>query len=394
MGVQQIAKHPILIAGAGIGGLSAAIALSMRGIASHVLERRDTFAEEGAGIQIGPNGMRILAKLGVADRLAHLTARPDSIAVLNGKTGRELTRLPLGAWIETRHGAPYCTAHRQDLHTALLEKAQSLPAITITTGAGVAGFQNEAGGVRVALTNGASLTGPALIAADGIWSSTRKTMAPETAVRFVNKLAYRSVVPAAEFPTGLNRNNVHAWLMPGAHAVHYPVRNGETAMVVVIDGRENSQSWSTAASRDELDPHFARFPRELRELAEAAPSWRKWALYQAPPLAAMNKDRIALLGDAAHPVLPFLAQGAVMALEDAAAIASALAAHLGNPQQALQLYSEKRIARVTRVQHASQENGSIYHLDGALAFARNAVLRTLPPALLMKRYDWLYGSSG
>ena len=228
-----------VIAGGGIGGLATALALARSGIASHVCERRAVFPEEGAGIQIGPNGARILRALGVADLLQDRVATPDALSVRDGATGRELTRLPLGAWIAERHGAPYWTAHRRDLHTALHLRAEAEPLITLETGVEILKFENSVGGIRAIGAIGQVLTPSILIAADGLWSALRDQIAGDGGASpvFVGKAAFRTVVGADRLPASLVANAVHIWLAPGAHAVHYPVNAGRDIALVVISRR-------------------------------------------------------------------------------------------------------------------------------------------------------------
>lgn len=385
-------RDAVLIAGGGIGGLAAALALARKGIASHVLERRPDFTEEGAGIQIGPNGTRILQDIGVAGALREHVAAPDGLQVRDALNAHSLARLPFGSWIAERQGAPYWTAHRRDLHNALLETAKHEPLITLQTGAAVESAEQTAAGVVVCLSGGARLAGLALIAADGLWSAIRSQMFGTQAPRPAGKSAYRTVVPAASLPEGLAGNDVHIWLTEGAHVVHYPVRAGaEHAFVVIFDEPKATSGWSAPVEPAFVRARAHRLCPSLRVLLEAGEHWRMWSLHELPMPRVWVQGRVALLGDAAHPVLPFLAQGAVLALEDSAILANELAASLEAPSLGLQRYEDKRRARALRVQAASRRNGRIYHLGGLMAVARNQVLASTPPTLLMRQYDWLYG---
>ncbi|MEQ1715818.1 MAG: FAD-dependent monooxygenase [Hyphomicrobium sp.] len=386
------ADRPILIAGGGIGGLAAALALAKRGIASHVLERRDAYSEEGAGIQIGPNGTRILMDIGASDALRTRAAVPDALQVCDAVSGAPMTRLPLGEWIAARHGAPYWTAHRQDLHSALLEIARTHPAITLSTGATVEGAEQQPGGVIAALADGRRLESGALIAADGLWSPVRTKLFDPAQPRAVGKSAYRSVVAIDALPKGLAVNDVHIWLTAGAHIVHYPVRGGqELAIVAIFDEPRQAAGWSTAVEAAFVRTRAAKLASPIRTLFDAANTWKLWSLQALAMPARWTQGHIALLGDAAHPVLPFLAQGAVLALEDASVLSAEIAGADGAMAAALQRYGEMRRGRALRVQSASRRNGRIYHLNGLMAAARDSVLRRAPPALIMKQYDWLYG---
>ncbi|MGO4682058.1 FAD-dependent monooxygenase [Hyphomicrobium sp. 2TAF46] len=383
-----------IVAGAGIGGLAAAIALAERGIDVLVCERRSEFPEEGAGIQIGPNGSRILRDLGVAKFLETKVAHPDALSVRDGATGRELTQLPLGSWIAERHGAPYWTAHRRDLHVALRARAEAEPRITISRGTGIVSFENRGDGIRATAANGETFDATLLVAADGLWSGLREQFggSRKTDLIPVGKTAFRSVVPAENLPPELVPNAVHIWLSPGAHVVHYPVNGGQDiALVVIADDVARVEGWDSPIVADVVKAKVGTFAKPLRALVNSADNWRNWSLYRMQQLAHWTSGRAALLGDAAHPVLPFLAQGAVMALEDAITLANAISARDGDIEPALGEYERARHARVAKVAEASERNGRIYHMKGASALARNTAMRMAPPARVMSGFDWLYG---
>ena len=385
-------RDTVLIAGGGIGGLAVAVALARKGIPSCVFERRAEFSEEGAGIQIGPNGTRVLQDIGVAGALSGLAAVPDGLQVRDAISAHGLARLPFGSWIAERHGAPYWTAHRRDLHGALLATARQERLVTLQTGAAVESAEQDPAGVTATLATGERLEGAVLIAADGLWSPLREKVFEGAAPRPAGKSAYRTVVPAAALPDGLAHNDVHIWLTEGAHVVHYPVRGGsEHAFVVIFDEPNATSGWSAPVEPAFVRARAHRLSPSLRVLLEAGEAWRMWSLHELLMPRAWVKGRIALLGDAAHPVLPFLAQGAVLALEDATVLANELAAAGSSPSSGLQRYEDKRRARALRVQAASRRNGRIYHLGGFMASARNRVLASAPPAMLMRQYDWLYG---
>jgi salicylate hydroxylase len=382
----------VAIAGGGIGGLATALALARRGIESRVYERRQEFPEEGAGIQIGPNGTRILRDLGVADLLHSGVAVPDCLSVRDGATARELTRLPLGTWIAERHGSPYWTAHRKDLHTALRTRAETEPLITLKTGVEIVSFINESDNVHAVGSKGEVLSASVLIAADGLWSGLRQYVTAGSAPKPVGKSAFRSVVSAERLSPELTPNAVHIWLAPGAHAIHYPVNGGhDIALVVIADDASRDTGWDAPAPADAVHEKIRDFAPPLRTLIAGARDWRHWSLCSMPPLAHWTAGRVALLGDAAHPVLPFLAQGAVLALEDAVTLAAHLSATEGGVEASLRDYERSRRQRVLRVAEASQRNGRIYHMRGATALARNTAMRIRPPTGVMAGFDWMYG---
>lgn len=383
---------PVLIAGGGIGGLSTALALARSGIASHVIERRPVFHEEGAGIQLGPNGTRILQQLGVADALRARVGEPESLSVRDGASGAELARMPLGEWIAARHGAPYWVAHRKDLHAVLADAARANPLISLSLGFSASQVASNDARVCVANDAGEAHFGSALIAADGVWSGLRTKLIDDSKPRFSGKSAVRSVIAREELPTDFLRNEVTIWLFPQAHVVHYPVSGGrELAIIVVLDDSRHDTDWSAPVAPDWVAQNMPDSAAPLQALIRCAPAWKRWSLQSLPVPAEWTRGRIALLGDAAHPVMPFFAQGAVMALEDAVVVADALALRPDDVPQALRSYQRIRRPRVVKVADASRNNGRIYHLGGASAVARNLVLRCAPPERLMARYDWLYG---
>lgn len=385
-------SEPVLIAGGGIGGLAAAIALAQRDIPSLVLERRAAFQEEGAGIQLGPNGTRILQHLGIAEVLRPHVGVPDGIRVRDGGSGAELAYLPLGTWIKARHGAPYWVAHRQDLHAALLEVASAEPRITLTTDFAVSEVATDDSRAAVATETGRTHTGRALVGADGLWSAVRERVFHTAAPRFAGKCAARSVVPLAHLPPQLRAQEVGIWLFADAHVVHYPVSGGANlAIVAIVDDPHAEPGWSAPIPPTWVEERLPPRANLLRDLIAAPSTWRKWALHLLAPTFGWTEGRVALLGDAAHPVVPFLAQGGVLALEDAFVLAATLHASGDDVIAALKRYEQMRRPRALRVAEASRQNGRIYHLSGPLRAARDLALRTIPSSLMMARYDWLYG---
>ena len=385
-------KHPILIAGGGIAGLSLALGLARQGSASHILERRQAFSEAGAGIQISPNAVRALDVLGLRAALEPKAGRPREIHVHAGASGRIVQRLPLGDWIESRHGAPYLVAHRQDLQAVLLNAAQRQPLINITTGFEVARFAEATGIVRVHNHAGGVIECRALVGADGILSAIRSQLHPGSAPRFAGRTAARAVLSAESVSGLIDPTVTGVWLAPDSHVVHYPVRGGrEIALVVIRTEDWAERGWSAPLSADALLGSLAAYAPVLREALGHAPEWRRWALFEAPALPNWSHGPVTLIGDAAHPILPFLAQGGALALEDAVTLALRLAEHRDDPAAAFRAHEHQRRLRTTAIARAAKRNGQIYHLGALRGYIRDAGLRLLPPERIMAGYDWIYG---
>lgn len=382
---------PILIAGGGIGGLALALALARTGRTSIVLEQRESFATVGAGIQLGPNGVRMLQHLGVAEALRPLVGVPDAVRVHDGRTGRVVADLPLGGWIAARHGAPYWVAHRADLAATLAAAAAAEPRVALRPGFALDSFAEAGDCIQARSLGGETAAGAALVGADGLWSRVRRNVCPGLVPRFAGATATRAVMPVAEagaLPTSV----VGLWLTPGVHVVHYPVRAGAEIAVVVIAAEDwRGEDWDAEADRAMLLGQLGSFHASLARVLARVASWRKWALHGLPPLPTWSAGRVTLMGDAAHPMLPYLAQGGVLALEDAVVLADCIAAHPGDEPGAFRAFEAGRRARARRVQAASLRQGRIYHMRPPLSWAREAVLRSVPGSRLMAGYDWLYG---
>ncbi len=335
--------------------------------------------------------MHVLRRLGVAEALYPLVGEPDAVRVHDGGTAHHLASLPLGKWIAARHGAPYWVAHRGDLAATLRAAAAAEPRIALRLGFTVATLSQREDGVAVCAAGGETVAGGALVGADGLWSSTRQAVDPTSAPQFAGATATRTVMPAGEAGI-LAGSVVGLWLTPGVHVVHYPVRAGAEVAVVVIAAEDwRGQGWEAEADRSVLIARLGGLHASLAGALARVPHWRKWALYRLPTLPAWSAGRVTLIGDAAHPTLPYLAQGGVLALEDALVLADCLAAHPSDEPAAFRSFEEKRRRRARRVQAASLRQGRIYHLPPQLSWMRDAVLRATPGSWLMTGYDWLYG---
>lgn len=389
-------QQPVLIAGAGIAGLTLGLALSRKGIPSRILERRAEPGEVGAGIQLGPNAMGVLARLGIAQVIEKFAGRPEAIEVADGLSGRRLARLPLGAAIEQRHGAPYRVMHRADLHGALLSACREADGIDIVTGFEVESWAEFASrGVTVSASGGRTAEGSVLVGADGLWSAVRRRLFPDASLIYSGKMAARTVIAAEDAGQRFTASVTGVWIARDAHVVHYPVRSGrEIAAVVIIDEARPREGWGGEITADAVLARVAHFSPEVLAFLRRGSDWRSWSLYDPIPLEDWSRGRIVLIGDAAHPILPFLAQGGAMAIEDAETLATLIAIAPENPSAAFPRFERLRRDRVIRVQGASRDNGVIFHLGGPMGIARNLTLAAVPGAMLMRRYDWLYGWKG
>ncbi len=384
----------VIIAGAGIGGLSAALMLAQSGFRVTLLEQAGQLSEAGAGIQLSPNATRILIALGLGERLRADAFVPEAIAIKTA-AGSKLARIPLGEEAEHRFSAPYWAIHRADLQAALLDAVRANPDIVLRLGTKVEDFIEHTKGLSVACRQGvlaADEQGIALIGADGLWSAVRVRLG-QFEPEFRKRTAWRALIPTDAVEEEFRTPEVQLWLGRKAHVVHYPVKSGKLINVVAIVNDKWAQpGWSADGAREELLAHFSAWSWALpvREFLAVPERWQKWALHDLAPLEQWGKGRVTLLGDAAHPMLPFLAQGAAMAIEDAAVLADSLASMPDEPAAALRRYERARRKRTARVQKAARGNGRVYHLTAAESVFRNLFLRLASGKMLLRRYDWLY----
>jgi len=383
-----------VIAGAGIGGLSVALSLARVGWRVSLYEKAKVLEESGAGLQLSPNASAILRNLGVLEHLTPFALRPEAIRIRRARDGATLALMPLES-AEKRWGAPYLVVHRADLQRALLETVAREGNITLQTGAAIAGFAPSSGGVAVAIAQGAvrlKVAGDCLIGADGLRSIVRQRLHGD-ALRFSGRTAWRATIEAARVPVAMRQKETNLWLGRKAHLVHYPLRGGAIVNVVAIVDEDfypdEKEFWSSPGEPGFLEARFVRWDKTARDLLRAAFAWQKWPLADRNPAASFVAGRVALMGDAAHPMLPFLAQGAAQAIEDAGVLGEVLARGQ-NIEAGLLAYQEKRLPRAVRVQKESRRQATIYHLGGPAAFLRDAALRALGPEKMLVRYDWLY----
>jgi salicylate hydroxylase len=401
----------LLIAGGGIGGLAAGFAAAQAGWDVQLFERAPAFTEVGAGVQLGPNVTRILNEWGLSDALKEVAACPEALHARSVTSGAVLSTLPLGAAMQARYGAPYVSVHRADLHALLLQAAQS-QGVVLQTNTTVLKAEQALEGVTVHAQCGAMhprYSGQALVVADGVWSPLRQQLLQDGPPTYSGHLAYRALVPQAQLPQHLRTQNATVWMGALAHVVVYPVRGGDFLNVVCLveahaDGvdAEAIKSWTAhktpAQTQQDLHTALRDACTPLRALIDACHGlgpWQLWPLCARPPMQGafqQAQGRMALLGDAAHPMLPYLAQGAGMAIEDAAELGAQLT-HCTSAQvpQRLAAYAQARWQRNARVQARAIRNGRIFHATGPLRWGRDLGLR-MAGARLMDT-PWLYGDN-
>jgi salicylate hydroxylase len=394
------ASRTIFVAGAGIGGLTASLALARQGFRVVLLEKAERLQEVGAGLQLSPNASRVLIDLGLRSRLAARAVVPEAISLMNAQSGREITRLPLGEAAALHAGAPYWVIHRADLQAALQAGVNDNPDIDLRLGCQFEDVAPHARGLTVVHRRG-DLREPelalALVGADGIWSSVRNQLFPQVQPRFSGQIAWRGTIDVGQLPRELTSRRVQLWMGAKSHLVVYPIAGGrQINLVAVLPGTWNSPGWNAPAAPSELKNAFAEagWPGPARMMIGAVDDWKKWALFTLPDGGEWTEGAIALLGDAVHAMLPFAAQGAAMAIEDAAVLAKCLGEAGGENAAgiaaALRRYARLRRARVARVQRAAGQQGLIYHLRGPAAFARDLAIKAMGPGRVLARQNWIY----
>jgi salicylate hydroxylase len=387
-------EQAMVIVGGGIGGLAAALAAARAGWPVKLLEQAAAFSEVGAGIQLGPNVVRVLESWGLGDALRGVAAYPQRLEVRNALTAQTLGVLPLGARTVARYGAAYATVARTDLHGLLLQAVQAHP-VELHLSTTLKWLQDEPQGVQLQTSLDHTWTAPLLVGADGLWSHVRQQLLPHAQPRATGHLAFRAMVKQSALPEMARSQVVTAWLGPRFHAVQYPVRGGEWLnVVVIVQGQVagDPTSWDHSANAQELRARLAHAQAPLLDLIHAIDDWRLWPLYDREPMASATEQaqgRIALLGDAAHPMRPYLAQGAGMAIEDAQQLVASLQAHASDVPAALAHYAQTRWQRNARVQARAIRNGEIFHLHGPMRLGRDVALKLLGRHLL--DVPWLYG---
>lgn len=386
-------KRKVLIAGAGLGGLTAALALLRDGHDVQVFEQAGRLGEVGAGLQLSANATRVLAQLGVDDAVRAVASVPAGKQVRLWNTGQTWKLFDLGQQSIAEYGHPYYTLYRPDLHGVLVDAVRALQSDAIVLGARAAGFDSSAAGVTLTLEDGRRFQGDLLVGADGVHSRIRQALFGQDAPSFSGCMAWRGVIPAARLPEHLRVPIGTNWVGPGGHVIHYPLRRGELVNFVGVVERSDwtVESWTAAGSVEECQRDFPGWNEDVHTLIRCIQQPFKWALMVREPLQQWTRGRVTLLGDACHPTLPFLAQGAAMAIEDGAMLARCLR-ETADPQHALRRYEDARVERTTRIVQGSAANTKRFH-NPALASAEGAVAyvnREWNEARVRERYHWLF----
>ena len=382
---------PVIVAGGGIGGLAAALALVRQGFLVKVLEQSAEIGEIGAGIQLGPNAFHAFDALGVGDKARARSVFTDALVMHDALDERLVGRIPTGEAFRSRFGNPYAAIHRVDVHKSLLEGSQESGRVEFLTSTTVARVEQDDASVTVYDQHGTAHRGIALVAADGVRSVVRNQYVGDPP-RVSGHVVYRAVVDQADFPEDLRWNAASIWVGPNYHLVHYPLRGGEQYNVVVTFHSRKQEEWGvTEGSHEEVQSYFTDTCPRAQRLINLPKSWKRWATADREPIGQWCFGRATLLGDAAHPTLQYLAQGACMALEDAVTLGEALRVSGNEFPAAAALYQRSRVARTARIVLSSREMGRIYHAKGVERLVRNDLWKGRTPERFYDAMEWLYG---
>lgn len=391
-----MADPTIVIAGGGIGGLSAALGLSLKGFDVVVLEKASEFGEIGAGIQLGPNAFHALDYFGVGAAARAKAVYVDMLRLMDAVDGEEIIHIPLDEPFRERFGNPYAVIHRADLHGVLLDACRERANVDLRVNAEAETYAHEDDGVSVSLANGERVNGAVLIGADGLWSNIRRGVVGDGAPRVSGHSTYRSVIPLDKMPEGLRWNAATLWAGPKCHIVHYPLSDWKYFNLVVTYHNDAPEPVAgQPVPKDEVRKGFAHIHESARQIIEIGNDWRLWVLCDRDPVENWVDGRVALLGDAAHPMMQYYAQGACMAMEDAVCLSHSLDGHRDDLAAGLVAYQDQRLVRTARVQLGARAIGDhVNHAEGMHARVRNAILRGMSTEECYDRLAWLYGSTG
>ncbi len=393
---EQNRARPVLIAGGGIGGLATAIGLAHKGIRSIVLEKAATLGEIGAGIQLGPNAFHAFDFLGVGEAARSMAVYIDQLRLMDALTAQEITHVDLGEAFRTRFGNPYAVVHRGDLHGVFLKGCQAHPLVELRVNSEVSGYDQDGTSVSARLASGERVSGSLLIGADGLWSNVRKQVVGDGAPRVSGHTTYRSVIPVEQMPEDLRWNAATLWAGPKCHLVHYPLSGWKLFNLVVTCHNDAPEPVAgKPVSETEVMQGFRHIHERAQSIIRHGRDWKLWVLCDRDPVERWIDGRVALLGDAAHPMLQYFAQGACMALEDAVCLSHCLGQQASDFTDSLEAYAAQRVVRTARVQLQSRAIGEhIYHPAGAHATVRDAIMRAKTSEDWYDDLAWLYGGTG
>ncbi|MDD2544970.1 MAG: 3-hydroxybenzoate 6-monooxygenase [Burkholderiaceae bacterium] len=384
-------SEPVLVAGGGIGGLAAALALVRQGFHVQVFEQAPQIGEIGAGIQLGPNAFHAFDALGIGDKARSRAVFTDYMVMHDAIDSSQIGKIPTDEAFRERFGNPYAVIHRVDVHNALLEGAQETGRVEFITRTRIVRVEQDARGVTAYDAQGKAWRGSVLIAADGVKSVVREQYVGDPA-RVTGHVVYRAVVDKQDFPEDLRWNAASLWAGPHCHLVHYPLRGGEQYNVVVTFHSRQQEAWGvTEGSKEEVESYFQGICPQARQLIDLPKSWKRWATADREPIAQWTYGRVTLLGDAAHPTTQYMAQGGCMALEDAVTLGEALRVHHNAWEPALDLYQRSRATRTGRIVLSGREMGRLYHAKGMERLIRNELWKGRSPARFYDAIEWLYG---
>ncbi|GAA4256898.1 3-hydroxybenzoate 6-monooxygenase [Azospirillum formosense] len=388
--------RPILIAGGGIGGLAAALGLARKGFRSIVLEQAPALGEIGAGIQIGPNAFHAFDYLGVGDAARAKAVYIDHLVLMDAVRDERIAAIPLDEPFRRRFKNPYAVVHRADLHMVLLDACRTSDLIELRTSSSVERYEQDGASVTVTLGDGGRLTGSALVGADGLRSKVRAQVVGDAQPRVSGHTTFRSVIPTEQMPEDLRWNAATLWAGPKCHIVHYPLKGGKVFNLVVTCHNDAAEAVAgVPVTKEVVYEGFSHIADRPKQIIERGENWKLWVLCDRDPTPDWVDGRVVLLGDAAHPMLQYLAQGACMALEDAVNLSHHMAEAEGNLDAAFAAYNRDRFARTGRVQLNSRLMGEyVYHPAGGQAALRNAVLGNSSREQHYDRVAWLYGVTG
>lgn len=387
----QTSPLPLLISGGGIGGLAAAMVLAQDGHRVTLFEQAASFGEIGAGIQLGPNIFRMFDYLGLTEAINRVAFFPPGLGMNDVRTGEKVVRVPLGDVARATYGFPYGVIYRADLHQVFLDACRAQPNVTLRTSAKVESFDQSADGVTVKLEGGEVVEGSALIGADGMWSRIREAVVGDGKPRVSGHIAYRAVLKREDVPAHLWSDDVLLWGGEKTHLVHYPLRRGELFnLVAVFHSNKYDEGWNTFGDTAELTERFADACPQVKELLGKIETWKMWVLCDREPVKNWTDRRVTLLGDAAHPMLQYLAQGAGQAIEDAVVMREALRHTRGDVPKAFQKYQQARYLRTGRVQLTARFYGDIYHAAGVQRELRNQMFQSGTESAGFAGLKWMY----